>query len=322
MVDGYQPPPPPPPKRPTAVFDATDLTTQFEQLLRARRLNNLSTRSRSPSHSRATSQHRHSSRSSSDQRQSSKPSQQPHAGTPSSAATPVTQIHTSCRNYPMVPMQPQDERSWKFRNNLVTLSHTPIKYENPGLLDEALTHIPLDRIYGEAEDESQLLQAEAASLGWGKRMSYCIAFSTDGATDVTRRYVRNHAARGADRNKCPEEVLLFIIQEIRRMRRENTLKDDRKKLLIEDEREERELRGYVVKSLAAEIGKMLPNGQQSSASPGEQQKLEERQSGTREWREARGEAGTTHSHDSSHQQPPPPRPRRRGPPPPGPREGL
>ncbi|KAL9102509.1 MAG: hypothetical protein Q9163_002344 [Psora crenata] len=185
-----------------------------------------------------------------------------------------------------------------------------MKYENPGLLDEALTHIPLDRIYGEAEDESQLLQAEAASLGkksewgyqdcvirallkreeggaarWGKKMSYCIAFSTDGATDVTRRYVRNHAAHGADRNKCPEEVLLFIIQDIRRMRRENTLKDDRKKLLIEDEREERELRGYVIRSLAAEIGKMLPQGQQpSTATPAEQHKLEQRQSGEGEWR--------------------------------------
>ena len=144
--------------------------------------------------------------------------------------------------------------------------------------------------------------------GWGKKMSYCIAFSTDGATDVTRRYVRNQAAHGADRNRCPEEVLMFIMQEIRGMRRENTLKDDRKKLLIEDEREERELRGYVIKTLAAEIGKMLPLGQQSSPSPAEQQKIEERQSGAREWREARGEAGRTHSHDSGHLPPGPPPP--------------
>ena len=154
-------------------------------------------------------------------------------------------------------------------------------------------------------------------------MSYCIAFSTDGATDVTRRYVRNHTAHGIERNKCSDSVLLYIIQEIRRMRRENTLKEDRKKLLIEDEREERELRSYVIKSLAAEIGKMLPGGgnpagQQppppGAGSAGEQAKLEERQSGEREWREARGEAGRTHSHDAG----PPPE----GLPPPAPpREG-
>ena len=144
-------------------------------------------------------------------------------------------------------------------------------------------------------------------------MSYCIAFSTDGATDVTRRYIRNHATYGADRNRCPEEVLMFIMQEIRRMRRENTLKDDRKKLLIEDEREERELRAYVIKSLAAEIGKMLPHGQQAPQSQGEQQKIEERESGAREWREARGEERRTSNHDTSQQPPPGP---------PSPRDGL
>ncbi len=120
-------------------------------------------------------------------------------------------------------------------------------------------------------------------------MSYCIAFSIDGAIDVTRRYVRNAASHGAERNRCPEEVLLFITNEIKRIRRESMLKDERKRLLIEDEREERELRSFVVQALAAEIGKMLPTGRNGG---GEDIKVPEqaaRRSGAQAWREARGE---------------------------------
>ena len=118
-------------------------------------------------------------------------------------------------------------------------------------------------------------------------MSYCIAFSIDGATDVTRRYVRNAADHGADRNKCPEDVLMFITNEIKRMRRENMPKEERKRLIIEDEREERELRGYVVQALAASIGRMFP----TNGNAGAEIKLPASRNGAEAWREARGEAG-------------------------------
>ena len=129
-------------------------------------------------------------------------------------------------------------------------------------------------------------------------MSYCIAFSIDGATDVTRRYVRNAADHGADRNRCPEEVLLYIINEVRRMRRETMPKEERRRIFIEDEREEKELRGYVVQALAASIGNMLPGGSGSilpgggnGGAGGGEVKLPARQTGAETWRAARGENG-------------------------------
>ena len=172
----YQPPPPPPP--PPAhrdnEFNASELTSQFEQLLRTRRLNNLSTRSRSrstsrePHHARSSSNrppssHQHSSHQHHDSKHSNHHSSRP----TSQDRTPGAHTHTytSVRNLPKVATPPQDAGSLQFRNRLITLSAVPTKYENPGLLDQALEKIPLERIYQEAEDESSLLQAQAASLG-------------------------------------------------------------------------------------------------------------------------------------------------------------
>jgi peptide-N4-(N-acetyl-beta-glucosaminyl)asparagine amidase len=160
---------PPRPSRPGLTpqsqpgFNAEDLSRQFEQLLRTRRFNALAERPISRSHSPAPQHPFHPSQpSTSDFRPSQLSSQHPFRS-PSQPIQPPS--YSSLRNLPVVPSPPQDAASLKFRNLLLTLSVTPTKYENPGLLDEALSVIPLDRIYNEAEEESQILQAQAASMG-------------------------------------------------------------------------------------------------------------------------------------------------------------
>ena len=85
------------------------------------------------------------------------------------------------------------------------------------------------------------------------------------------------------------------MNEIRRQRRENMLKEERMRLIVEDEREERELKNYVVQALAASIGTMLPTSPTGSpvrglvAQGGDEAKVPSRRNGAQQWMQARAE---------------------------------
>lgn len=158
----------------TDAYDAAELTKQFEQLMRTKRFNKLQEQSRARSRTQSPVPSYHLAPGQMPPHPSRSPPPPPSpARLPSrqSSQPPQLPSYSPLRSLPIVPAPPQDSASLKFRNLLHVLSVTPTKYENPGLLDEALSVIPLDRLYSEAEEESQILQAQAASVGekpeWG-----------------------------------------------------------------------------------------------------------------------------------------------------------
>jgi peptide-N4-(N-acetyl-beta-glucosaminyl)asparagine amidase len=97
--------------------------------------------------------------------------------------------------------------------------------------------------------------------GWGRMMSYCIAFSVEGAVDVTRRYVRTKE-HSKPRTRASEQSLQSILNEIRRLRRDKLSEDDRIRLIQEDRVEEEELRGYAKAGPTKQLSSFLSTATQ------------------------------------------------------------
>ena len=70
--------------------------------------------------------------------------------------------------WPKIPVPPIEASGIRFQARLHALSEIPLRYESSAVLDEALSVIPLNRIYHEAKDEN-LKQTEALRLDLGER---------------------------------------------------------------------------------------------------------------------------------------------------------
>lgn len=107
--------------------------------------------------------------------------------------------------------------------------------------------------------------------------------------------------------------MLYIMQEIKNIRRSNMNKDERFRLEKEDAREDRELRTYVISSITQAVTELVPGSIQTAGIPLPSQaprrsppsssddtkvpaELPGRQSGNAEWVAARGENGRRFQH--------------------------
>ncbi|KAG9127176.1 peptide-N4-(N-acetyl-beta- glucosaminyl)asparagine amidase [Ceratobasidium sp. 392] len=118
--------------------------------------------------------------------------------------------------------------------------------------------------------------------GWGKKMSYIVAFSVDGAADVSRGYVQDSAEMFKRRRQAPEGALAQELAAITAARRRNFSETKKAQLEAEDATE---------RAWLAASDERAKEPERAKEEPG-------RISGPQEWKEARGEAGSVPSPSS------------------------
>jgi hypothetical protein len=98
------------------------------------------------------------------------------------------------------------------------------------------------------------------AIEWGRKISYCIAFSRDGATDVTRRYVPNLSQWG-ERSRTSEASLIHILQDICTVRRKELPIEERCRLTREDKMEAQEMSISIAKQATVDVCQSVPGWQ-------------------------------------------------------------
>ncbi|XP_024528073.1 peptide-N(4)-(N-acetyl-beta-glucosaminyl)asparagine amidase [Selaginella moellendorffii] len=111
--------------------------------------------------------------------------------------------------------------------------------------------------------------------GWGKKLNYVIAVAKDGVYDVTKRYTRKWPEVVSRRNLVSEETAEEVVALLTAIQRSKLEPEELDILEQRDRQEAEELSG-------------------AQASPETDQHLPGRQSGSKEWREVRGEMGVQH----------------------------
>jgi peptide-N4-(N-acetyl-beta-glucosaminyl)asparagine amidase len=156
-----------------------ELTERFRQLLSTKRMNTLNNRRLTRTASTASQQ---SSTGSRPPHQEPLPLRHGSGINPARSATPLDSFPLgapqqqaripSLSNIPIMATKYTDRSHQRFRNQLHALSETPLKWENPGLLDEAMRQLPMETLFARATEEENYFKASAASLGSGKKPAW------------------------------------------------------------------------------------------------------------------------------------------------------